>query len=120
MANRILIVEDDSSSRFIYQQVLTGFEFAEASDGVQAIECLREQVFDLVILDMLLPRVDGTGVLDFLYRQPRAEKTRVIIITAHSGFGQLPLRKGDFILFKPVTPQQIREAVRSMFVSPTA
>lgn len=120
MTQRILIVEDDSSSRYIYQQVLTGFQIVEASDGAQAIDRLKEQVFDLVILDMLLPRVQGTAVLDFLYHHPHAENTRVIVITAHSGFGQLSLRSGDLLLLKPVTPQQIRDAVRGMFVSPTA
>ena len=120
MTHRILIVEDDSSSRFIYQQVLAGFESVEASDGAQAIERLREQTFDVVILDMLLPRVQGTAVLEFLYHQPNAEKTRVVVITAHSGFSGLSLRNGDLLLLKPVTPQQIRDAVRSMLVSPTA
>ena len=120
MTHRILIVEDDSSSRFIYQQVLAGFEFVEASDGGQAIELLREQQFDVVILDMLLPRVQGTSVLEFLYHQPHADKTRVIVATAHSGFGGLSLRKGDLLLLKPVLPQQIRDAVRSMLASPTA
>jgi CheY-like chemotaxis protein len=120
MTHRILIVEDDSSSRFIYQQVLTGFQIVEATDGAQAIELLRDNAFDLVILDMLLPRVQGTAVLDFLYRHPHAEKTRVIVITAHTGFGQLSLRGGDLLLIKPVIPRQIRDAVRSMFVSPTA
>lgn len=120
MSHRILIVEDDFSSRHIYQQVLPGFEFVEATDGAQAIEHLREQQFDVVILDMLLPRVQGTAVLEFLYHQPNAEKTRVIVITAHSGFSGLSLRDGDLLLMKPVMPQQIRDAVHGMFASPTA
>lgn len=120
MTHRILIVEDDSSSRFIYQQVLAGFEFVEASDGAQAIERLREQLFDVVILDMLLPRVQGTAVLEYIYHQSHAANTRVVVITAHSGFSGMSLRQGDLMLFKPVTPQQIRETVRSMLVSPTA
>jgi CheY-like chemotaxis protein len=120
MTHRILIVEDDSSSRYIYQQVLAGFELVEATDGGQAIEFMREQQFDVVILDMLLPRVQGTSVLEFLYHQPGSENTRVVVITAHSGFGELSLRKGDMLLMKPVMPQQIRDAVHGMLASPTA
>ncbi|HLU10392.1 MAG TPA: response regulator [Oceanobacillus sp.] len=120
MSHRILIAEDDFSSRHIYQQVLAGFELVEATDGEQAIERLREQQFDVVILDMLLPRVQGTAVLEFLYQQPNAEKTRVVVITAHSGFNGLALREGDLMLMKPVMPRQIRDAVHSLLVSPTA
>jgi CheY-like chemotaxis protein len=119
MSHRVLIVDDDAASRFIYRQVLTAFELVEASDGAQAIQCLRDQVFDLVMLDMLLPRVQGIDVLEFIYNTPQIEKTRVIVVTAHEGYRQLSLRPGDLLLLKPVTPRQLREAVNRTLV-PTA
>jgi CheY-like chemotaxis protein len=119
MSHRVLIVDDDAASRFIYRQVLTSFELVEASDGAQALELLREQPFDLVVLDMLLPRVQGTDVLEFIYSDPQIEKTRVIVVTAHDGYRQLSLRPGDMLLLKPVTPRQLREAANRT-LAPTA
>lgn len=119
MAYRVLIVDDDAASRFIYRQVLINFDLVEAADGAQAIQLLREQAFDLVLLDMLLPRVPGLGVLEFIYNNPQIEKTRVIVLTAHDGYRHLSMRPGDMLLLKPITPKQLREAVNRSLV-PTA
>lgn len=117
MAHRILIVDDDPASRFIYRQVLSSFELVEASDGAQAIDLLRDQRFDLVILDMLLPRVAGIEVLEYLYGDPQLTKVRVIVITAHDGYRHLALRRGDTVLLKPITPKLLRETVNRSLVS---
>jgi CheY-like chemotaxis protein len=119
MTHRILIVDDDAATRYIYRQLLNNFELEEAADGGQAIELLRQQPFDLLVLDMLLPRVQGTGVLDFIYNNPDLEHIRVIVITAHDSYRQLSLREGDVLLFKPASPQQIRQTVNSLVVSTT-
>lgn len=118
MPYRVLIVDDDAASRYIYRQVLNSFELVEAEDGAQAIELLQEQPFDLVVLDMLLPRVQGTGVLDFIYNNPTIASTRVIVVTAHDGYRHLNLRPGDMLLMKPVAPRHLRDAVNRTLVYP--
>jgi two-component system chemotaxis response regulator CheY len=117
MAHRILIVDDDPASRFIYRQVLNSFELLEAGDGAQALDLLRDQRFDLVILDMLLPRIQGIEVLEYIYGEPDLARMRVLVITAHDGYSHLALRQGDMVLLKPITPKQLREITSRSLVS---
>jgi CheY-like chemotaxis protein len=120
MEHRILIVDDDPASRYIYRQVLSSFELVEAADGAEAIELLRDQRFDLVLLDMLLPRVQGTEVLSFIYDDPELAKMRVLVITAHDDYRHLRLRTGDMLLLKPITPKQLRETANRSLVTTSA
>ena len=81
---RVLIADDEDSIRTLVSRMLSraGFDPVEASDGQHAIERLDAGVFDAVVLDLMMPRVDGFGVVEHLIAtQPRMmEKT--IIITA--------------------------------------
>ena len=65
MAKKILIAEDESSLSKALQLKLNnmGFEATVAEDGAQALELLKAQDFDLVLLDLMMPKVDGFGVL---------------------------------------------------------
>lgn len=119
MPFKALIVDDDPSSRFIYSQVLanSGFELIEAEDGVQALELLRACAPDLIVLDMLLPRIQGTVVLDYIYNDPRLANSRVIVVTAHDSYRTLLLRSGDSFMRKPVPPKDIRDAALRLVYS---
>jgi CheY-like chemotaxis protein len=109
-----LVVDDDLPSREIYGGMLAnlGFDVEIAVDGQQAIDLLSRSQPDLVLLDLLLPRVNGVRVLEYIYATPHLNATRVIIITAHTNYrDSLPLREGDFYFTKPVTPSEIREVI---------
>ena len=78
----ILIVDDDEVMRMLLRQFLEGEGYAvtEAEDGQAALERLAERSYDLVILDVNLPEIDGWTVLQRL----RAESaTRIMMLTAH-------------------------------------
>ena len=64
MSQRILIVEDELSIQAILKELLldAGYEVAAASDGVEAVDLFRRERFDLILLDIMLPRLDGFGV----------------------------------------------------------
>jgi DNA-binding response OmpR family regulator len=87
MTAKILLVEDSRYLRTACRRVLTeaGFGVVEASDGEEALRRVRESKPDLVILDMLLPRLGGEHVLQVL-RQDRATACLPVIVL--SGLSQ--------------------------------
>jgi DNA-binding response OmpR family regulator len=72
---KILLVEDDPFLIDIYQKKLrdSGFEVEVAKDGEKALETLKEKNFDLMLLDIVLPKIDGWKILEEL-REMKKEK----------------------------------------------
>ena len=68
--NKILVVDDDKTTRHVLRTVLTkaGFSTSVAKDGVEALKALRSARFNLLLLDVWMPRMNG---LDLLERAPR-------------------------------------------------
>jgi CheY-like chemotaxis protein len=122
MSQQVLLVDDDDPTRFVYHEILTrmGFEVSEAADGVKAIELLTYRAPQVVILDLLLPRKSGREVLDYIYKSPHLNTTRVIIFSAHESLYSIQLRAGDTFLLKPLNPQLLREAVLRAMPSSTS
>jgi two-component system OmpR family response regulator len=69
---RILVVEDDQNTRNLYQTVLTnaGFKVEAAVDGSEGLAKCREGGYDLVLLDVMLPKMDGVAILGELKKNP--------------------------------------------------
>jgi DNA-binding response OmpR family regulator len=82
MPARILYVEDDESARWIVKDQLTseGFDVRSASDGEEATDILQKESFDLLLLDIRMPRKDGMEVLRFMKKNKI--RPRVIMLTA--------------------------------------
>jgi len=81
-ASSILVVEDDAQLRstlirFLQQE---GYVARGASDGKAALACLRQEPFDIVLLDMHLPRVDGWDVVRSI--RERKLNTSIVVLTA--------------------------------------
>lgn len=80
---RILIVEDDGGLR---EALINGlsqeFEFEEAADGQIALDWLKTNIPDLVLLDINLPKVDGMTVLKMIHQDKRTKNVPVIIISS--------------------------------------
>ena len=81
---RILVVDDDESIRNLVERVLRREQFTvdSARDGFEAIEKLSQTDYSAVLLDLMMPRVDGLGVLRFLETEHK-EPPRVIVMTAN-------------------------------------
>jgi CheY-like chemotaxis protein len=117
MATRILIVEDDlhiiESLTFVLER--EGFEVAAELDGEAALRRLRALAPDLVILDVMLPRLNGFEVLKQLRADPALRDLPVIVLTAK---GQQQDRRMaeeigvDGFMTKPFSNRDIVEAVR--------
>lgn len=84
--NRILVVDDEDALRMVLSAELEGegYRVSSAGDGAEAINILKTQTFDLILLDIKMPNVDGFEVLKFVKEsQP---STKVIMLT---GFADL-------------------------------
>ena len=82
--SRVLIVDDDPSIRRLLTTLAKreGIQADSAADGGEAIALLRTHSYAIVLLDLMMPRVDGHGVLQFLERERQAPSPWVIVMTA--------------------------------------
>ncbi len=81
MAQKILIIEDETMIQSILRELLSdaGYEVTIAGDGMAGLACFQQQRFDLVLLDIMLPRMDGYAVCKAIRE---AGSTPVIMLTA--------------------------------------
>ena len=86
MTHKILLVEDSRYQRMASKRVLAeaGFDVVEASDGEQALRQVQESPPDLIILDILLPRLGGEQVLQALRQDPATARIPVIVVSSLS------------------------------------
>ncbi len=82
----ILIVEDDENLGSVYEMRLQaeGFNTKRAANGEEAIAAATQSVPDLILLDVMMPRVSGFDVLDILRNNPDTANAKVIMLTALS------------------------------------
>lgn len=83
---KILLVEDDDALANVYMMRLEveGFEAKRVADGEQALAIAREYRPDLILLDVMMPKVSGFDVLDIIRNTPEIGNVKVIILTALS------------------------------------
>jgi len=113
---RILVVEDDSAIAFGLQLDLKGegYHVEIESDGESALQRVREKPFDLILLDIILPRKDGFEVCRELRRS--GSKTPIIMLTAKSQEAEkvlgLEIGADDYVT-KPFSPRELRARVKA-------
>lgn len=80
---RILVVEDTELLRRMYRDRLVqdGYEVADAPDGLAALGIIRDQHFDLILLDLIMPRMGGIQVLEAVKQDPRTQSIPVVVLT---------------------------------------
>lgn len=83
---KILLVDDSKLQRVMVQRILTkaGHEVILAADGEEGLQVARQGSPDLILLDMMLPRLDGVGVLEALKKDPKMAHIPVIVMTGLS------------------------------------
>jgi CheY-like chemotaxis protein len=116
MRSRILIVDDFEDARELYAEYLRlrGYEVSGAADGPEALHLALPSHYDLIILDLALPRMDGIAVLRVLRAAPGTARTPIIILSASVGNEPRDesLRAGaDLFLEKPCLPDELESVV---------
>jgi CheY-like chemotaxis protein len=115
----VLLAEDDLHDSEIYGKTLwyNGFDVIYAEDGPTALELARRHTPDLVLVDLLLPRMNGIDVCRQLRAEPRLRDVPVIALTARAEgeFGLLARDAGcSGYLEKPIGPFAVLEAVEQV------
>lgn len=126
MAQRILIVDDELYLRELYEEVIqsAGYEVETALDGREGLEKIRTGNFDLVLLDVMMPELDGIGVLQKLSNEePKPSKMPVIVICTNLSHDPVineakKLGAREYIVKADVVPDQIIEKIKELLSSP--
>ena len=121
---KILIAEDDFFIRDIYNKVFTGagYQVFVAVDGQDAVQKIQGQMYDLIILDIMMPKMTGLDVLRQLRSMtPPAKDTSVFIL---SNLGQqnvieeaFQIGMDGYIIKSQMTPQQIVDEINAYFAN---
>lgn len=106
-----LVIEDDSDAAHIFSKALEviGFKTEIIRTGDRAISRLNATTPDIVLLDLHLPHIAGSDILNYIRSDVRFEKTRVIVATADPRMAESLREKPDLVLIKPTTFSQVRD-----------
>jgi len=98
---KILLVEDSKFLRMATERALAraGYQVSTAADGLQAMELARNEMPDLILLDMLLPKMTGPDVLKALKKDPLTKKVPVVAFTGLSQKNAARLRQDGACAF---------------------
>ena len=121
-APTILIVDDDPDMRDYLRGCLLGLGPAvgavvDASDGLEALRMVRADSVDLLVCDVVLPRLDGRGLLEAIRSDPSLEGLPVLLISGGEGL-RVPEGPTDGWLPKPFNARQLLAAVQRLLGTP--
>jgi len=113
----ILIVDDYADSREMYAEMLSfaGYLVVTAKDGEEALERADKEHFDLIVLDLALPKVDGIAVIRSLRSRPATRQVPIITLSASVGQNAhqaVRAAVGDLSLDKPCLPDDLEARIR--------
>jgi len=120
-ARKILIVDDDRASRVLMRTMLQALEepchVSEAIGGQQALRVIAATEPDLVLLDILMPDLDGVSLCDSLKHDPKTRNMKILMVTARRDERMMRaglLAGADDYITKPFTQQQFLAAVKRL------
>lgn len=118
MANRILIVEDNELNMKLFHDLLAanGFELLEARNGRDALEMVKAERPDLIIMDIQLPEMSGLDVTKTIKSDPKLRSIPIIAVTAFAMKGDeehIRAHGCEAYLSKPISIDRFLETVRA-------
>ena len=112
---RALVADDDPAARYLLGSILTRYKitYDEATNGADAVRCLKQNAYTMVFIDLLMPRVDGWGVLDYIRNHRGAVPPQIFIVT---GVQNQKLSAADQdlvtgVVYKPIDIGQVEKLV---------
>ncbi|MFH1840883.1 MAG: response regulator [Candidatus Shapirobacteria bacterium] len=122
-SRRILVVEDEVYLRELYVDILknAGYQVDQAADGQSGYRAMRRGGYDLVLLDIILPKIDGLTILRRLQETPPAKVNQHLVILSNidreSGLVEAKkLGAENFLIKSDLTPDQIINQVKKYLV----
>jgi DNA-binding response OmpR family regulator len=119
MAIRVLVIDDEAPIRLLCRVNLAaeGMEVIEAADGATGLERAREQVPDVILLDVMMPGLDGWTVAEELLSEDRTKAIPIVFLTARAEMRDrargLDLGGLDYVT-KPFNPLELAPLVRDL------
>ncbi len=114
---RILLAEDDPSNRKVTQLMLRklGYESDAVTNGQEVLQALEDRSYDLILMDIIMPKMDGLAAAEEIRRRwPASRQPIIIAYTAYilpdNGCGNL-FKNMDGYLYKPVKMEDLRTAI---------
>jgi CheY-like chemotaxis protein len=101
-----LVIDDNWDNRNIFTISLeaAGYQITQAEDGISAVALLQTNKYQLIILDLQMPKMDGRAVLQKIRHDPQHQKALVIVVTAnpHMATDEVDI-EADYVLYKPIS-----------------
>ncbi len=121
-AKTILICEDDENLRQLIRVVIgAGYRIVEAEDGYEALALAREHRPDLIILDLMLPRLSGIDVLRAVREDLSADGTHILVMRAWPKADEAAVNAGaDAFLPKPFDADELSAVVAEVLGAPAS
>ena len=121
MPRKALVVDDDENIKRLISFILNQMEFEVefASDGEEAINVFKSNRYDLILMDVLMPKMDGFTVVEQLrLLEPSGVHTPIIVISAIYTKGKYrseATKKGaDLLISKPFQPQELMDKINGL------
>ncbi|HEY3389221.1 MAG TPA: response regulator [Prolixibacteraceae bacterium] len=119
MAKTIMTVDDSASVRQMVSYTLreAGYDVVEACDGVDALEKINSAVFNLIITDLNMPRMDGISLIKQLRTNPKIKFTPILLLTTESQNEKKMEGKSAGAtgwIVKPFKPEQLITVVKKV------
>jgi CheY-like chemotaxis protein len=118
--NKVLVVEDDEILREVYALKLSmeGFDVVTAGDGMDGLEQAEESAPDLIILDMMMPRMDGIEFLRAYSKKPKGGNAKVLVASNKTISQEIDEAKrlgaSDYLVKSQITPDELVVQVRKL------
>lgn len=117
---KILFADDEETLRSLLRIILEkgGYEMLEAGDGKAALEQVKKNRPDLVILDINMPKMNGFDVLEHLKKDPKTRDIPVIMLTTRSGQGDIEEAMeldADQYIPKPFDSEKLISKIQQIF-----
>ncbi|MBU0714791.1 MAG: response regulator [Verrucomicrobia bacterium] len=119
LGKKILIVEDEPDFRVALRMRLeaNGYDIIEADDGVRGLDAVRQQNPDLIILDVMLPRMNGFKVARLLKYSAKYKNVPLMMLTVMSQESDRKMGRevgADAYLTKPYQPQELLDTISTL------
>jgi len=123
LRKKILIVDDEKLMRSLLQRnvVLAGYDVIVGSNGTEALKALEETTPDLIVVDLVMPDMNGFELCRRIRNNERTKKTPIIVVSALQGESDVADAKNsgaDVFLTKPIKPAEFIDHVKKFLPSP--
>lgn len=124
MSQKILVVEDELTNREVAEVILEsqGYDVLVASNGQEAIEMAHRTMPDLIVMDILMPILDGLSATRELKTDPATARIPILVVTAKASNSDRDAAEAagcDGFLAKPYRNKALLEAVRQLLPAQT-